>query len=201
MLQLHLSDQQFHCLSKCVLLETWRYHKPSHCKILQKSQICDICNSNHLVAFESERQLTRIIAEAPVKFQTDMLILFTNFVASWDLMRILIGYWNMPLFFIMIDYVCLVRWSLWRPIINWQASMIILAGLLATPYVLNREIRGGGYSTNFIIVPIFRTVKTLGPVLLLRHDAAARILANGSAAFIESCAAIGWNSCDSDRSL
>ena len=27
------------------------------------------------------------------------------------------------------------------------------------------------------------------------------ILANGSAAFIESCAAIGWNSCDSVRSL
>ena len=40
-----------------------------------------------------------------------------------------------------------------------------------------------------------------GPVLLLRHDAVARILANGSAAFIESCLAIGWNSCDSIRSL
>ena len=30
-----------------------------------------------------------------------------------------------------------------------------------------------------------------GPVLLLPHDAVARILGNGSAAFIESCAAIG----------
>ena len=40
-----------------------------------------------------------------------------------------------------------------------------------------------------------------GPVFLLRHDAVARILANGSAAFIESCAAIGWNSCNSVRSL
>ena len=38
-----------------------------------------------------------------------------------------------------------------------------------------------------------------GPVLLLRHDAVAGILANGSAAFIEGCAAIGWNSCDSVR--
>ena len=41
------------------------------------------------------------------------------------------------------------------------------------------------------------TVSTqLGPVLLtlLRH--VARILANGSAAFFESCDAIGWNSCD-----
>ena len=37
------------------------------------------------------------------------------------------------------------------------------------------------------------------PVLLLRHDAVARILANGNAAFIESCAAVGWNSCDSAR--
>ena len=38
----------------------------------------------------------------------------------------------------------------------------------------------------------------LGPVLLtlrlLRH--VAKILANGSAAFFESCDAIGWNSCD-----
>ena len=35
-----------------------------------------------------------------------------------------------------------------------------------------------------------------GPVLLtlLRH--VARILANGRAAFFESCDAIGWNSCD-----
>ena len=36
----------------------------------------------------------------------------------------------------------------------------------------------------------------LGPVLLtlLRH--VAKILANGRAAFFESCNAIGWNSCD-----
>ena len=33
--------------------------------------------------------------------------------------------------------------------------------------------------------------KDLGLVLLQRHDAVARILANGSAAFFESCAAIG----------
>ena len=38
--------------------------------------------------------------------------------------------------------------------------------------------------------------KGQGSVLLLRHDAVARILANGSAAFFESCDAIGWNSCD-----
>ena len=38
--------------------------------------------------------------------------------------------------------------------------------------------------------------KVQGPVLLtlLRH--VARILANGRAAFFESCDAIGWNSCD-----
>ena len=40
-----------------------------------------------------------------------------------------------------------------------------------------------------------------GPVLLHRSDAVERILANGSAAFIESCATVGWNSCDSVRSL
>ena len=42
---------------------------------------------------------------------------------------------------------------------------------------------------------------SLGPVLLLRHDAVARILANGSAAFFESCAVIGWKDCDRVRSL
>ena len=31
-----------------------------------------------------------------------------------------------------------------------------------------------------------------GPVLLLRHGAVARVLANGNAVFSESCAAIGW---------
>ena len=41
----------------------------------------------------------------------------------------------------------------------------------------------------------------LGPVLLRRYDAVGRLLANGSAAFIESCAAIGWKDCDSVRSL
>ena len=35
-----------------------------------------------------------------------------------------------------------------------------------------------------------------GPVLLTLLRRVARILANGSAAFFESCDAIGWNSCD-----
>ena len=42
---------------------------------------------------------------------------------------------------------------------------------------------------------------TQGPIRLLQHDAVARILAYGGTAFIESCAAIGWNSCDSVMSL
>ena len=40
-----------------------------------------------------------------------------------------------------------------------------------------------------------------GPDLLLRLDVVGRILANGSVDFFESCAAIGWNVCDSVRSL
>ena len=48
---------------------------------------------------------------------------------------------------------------------------------------------------------IRRPLLALGPVLLLRHNAVAMLLANGSAAFFESCAAIGWNSCYSVRSL
>ena len=37
---------------------------------------------------------------------------------------------------------------------------------------------------------------SLGPVSLTLLQHVARILANGSAAFFESCDAIGWNSCD-----
>ena len=44
-------------------------------------------------------------------------------------------------------------------------------------------------------------IRPLGPVLLLRDDAVTRILSNGSAAFIEICAAICWNSCGSITSL
>ena len=40
-----------------------------------------------------------------------------------------------------------------------------------------------------------------GPVRLLRYDAVARRLINGSAAFIESWDSIGWMDCDSIRSL
>ena len=51
--------------------------------------------------------------------------------------------------------------------------------------------------------PLTCTIQSISGLMAwaLRHDAVARILANGSAAFIESCAAIGWNSCDSVRSL
>ena len=40
-----------------------------------------------------------------------------------------------------------------------------------------------------------------GPVLLERYDAVARLLENENAAFSESCAAIGWEGCNSVRSL
>ena len=43
---------------------------------------------------------------------------------------------------------------------------------------------------------LFHALWNQGPVLLLRHGAVARILANGDAAFFESCAAIGWNDCE-----
>ena len=39
-------------------------------------------------------------------------------------------------------------------------------------------------------------IAQLGPVLLTLLWHVARILANGSAAFFESCDVIGWNSCD-----
>ena len=38
-------------------------------------------------------------------------------------------------------------------------------------------------------------------VLLLQHDAVTRILGQGSAAFFESCATIGWKDSDNVRSL
>ena len=39
-----------------------------------------------------------------------------------------------------------------------------------------------------------------GPILFSRYDVAARLLDNDSAAFNESCAAIGWKGYDSIRS-
>ena len=52
------------------------------------------------------------------------------------------------------------------------------------------------YFTLVAVVNLLLMLMDLGPVLLtlLRH--VARILANGRAAFFESCDAIGWNSCD-----
>ena len=47
---------------------------------------------------------------------------------------------------------------------------------------------------------VVRKAVSQGLVLLLRHDAVARILANGGVAFFESRAAIGWKDCDSVRS-
>ena len=44
-------------------------------------------------------------------------------------------------------------------------------------------------------------VETLCTVLLLRHHDVTRILANGSAAFFESCTTIGWKDFDSVRLL
>ena len=49
---------------------------------------------------------------------------------------------------------------------------------------------GPALSREFYVKWFYDTA-TLGPVLLLRHYAVARILANGMAAFFESCAAIG----------
>ena len=40
----------------------------------------------------------------------------------------------------------------------------------------------------------------MSPVLLLRFDAVVRLLANGDAAFIKSCAAIGWKDYNNVRS-
>ena len=54
---------------------------------------------------------------------------------------------------------------------------------------------------DFAMCLSWSTGRSQGPVSLLQHDAVARILVNGSAAFIESYAAIGGNSCGSVRSL
>ena len=40
-----------------------------------------------------------------------------------------------------------------------------------------------------------KIMEILGPVLLLWYDVVAGLLANGSAALIESCAVIGWTDC------
>ena len=55
------------------------------------------------------------------------------------------------------------------------------------------------YSCQRIKGLVQASIKIQGPVLLtlLRH--VPRILANGRAAFFESCDTIGWNSCDTSQ--
>ena len=48
---------------------------------------------------------------------------------------------------------------------------------------------------------ILKTLCSQVPVLSLQHYAVAILLANGNAAFIESCAPNDWKDCDSVRSL
>ena len=59
-----------------------------------------------------------------------------------------------------------------------------------------------GMGRNILALEVYTMpADVLGPVLLLRHDAFARILTNGSTAFFESCTAIDWKACDSVRLL
>ena len=64
-------------------------------------------------------------------------------------------------------------------------------------YVYKKDRRLLRHSSSYLMIG----VRYKANVLLLRHDAVARIFANGSAAFIKSYAAIDWNSCDSVKSL
>ena len=48
---------------------------------------------------------------------------------------------------------------------------------------------------------IWSILLVLGLVLLLRHEAVARIVTNKSTAILESCAVVCWKACDSVRSL
>ena len=48
----------------------------------------------------------------------------------------------------------------------------------------------------YSVIQYLDSMRLQGPVLLTLLRRVARILANGSAAFFESCDAIGWNSCD-----
>ena len=59
---------------------------------------------------------------------------------------------------------------------------------------IKTEVKFEESRSSFVVNIVLADVQ--GPVLLtlLRH--VARILANGRAAFFESCDAIGWNSCD-----
>ena len=70
-------------------------------------------------------------------------------------------------------------------------------------FIKHIECHFSGWQLSHIFVsttPILEA-RRLCPVPLLRHDAVARISANWSAAFFESCAAIGWRDCDNARLL
>ena len=66
----------------------------------------------------------------------------------------------------------------------------------ATQQLLSRGVR----LTELLKQGQYGEYRGQGPVLLLWHDV-TRISANGSAAFTESCAAIGWKNCDNVRLL
>ena len=74
-----------------------------------------------------------------------------------------------------------------------QLQLWLRAALLYIRTSYDMEWKGGRFH---ITDPLYRAITSQGPVLLtlLRHF--ATILANGGAAFFESCDAIGWNSCD-----
>ena len=50
MLQLHLSDQQFHCLVRCLILEVWQYHMVEYLRDLTHwGRVTHICVSKRTI--------------------------------------------------------------------------------------------------------------------------------------------------------
>ena len=78
-------------------------------------------------------------------------------------------------------------------VVSWKRVHVRCVTLRLVAVVWKRMVR----LSNNIAAPSHH----LGPIILLRYGAVARLLANGSAAFVESCAVIGWKDYDSVRSL
>ena len=75
-------------------------------------------------------------------------------------------------------------------LLSWRRSNFKTTNHTSTQYRVFETLRD--VTTRRLIT---LRIDAQGPVLILRHDAVARILANGRVAFFESCAAIGWKDC------
>ena len=143
------------------------------------SWIC--CAKNELmISFLFWFRVIYIVYYTPKDIHTS--VLFCCVVFSWSVL-------NGNMWSIQLCYIRLFNWLLdiHNPIV-FLIILFIFIRIISCSFV---------YSSLTLILGYL----AMGIGLLLRHDAVAIIVANGRAAFFESCAVIGWKDGGSVRSL